>query len=490
MLKGQRKVNIVGSATCISLLLLAFLLVNPPLGSRANALDGSGEETGAQAENDSEPMAQAEIKSSVDIGFTKATGSTSLTPASPNGAFAQYYVQAYISIENSGGYTIYFGSNKSTLTGRSSGATINSITAPVAYNDMPLNSWGYNVTKGLTPGTTFQAIPINSLGDVIDENASTNIKSDGDVYTLSFAAHVGNDKPADIYENKVVVSVVSSPRQMTLADFTTTMQGMTSSICSQVADGDQAQLRDTRDGKYYWVGKLADGKCWMTQNLDLDLSTSTALTPSDSDVATNWTPEYSTATTASSSTILADSAGQRSWSLGNYRITNPTSTSSCSAGNSSAANCSAQFTSYNTPTSANGDVNAHYILGNHYQWNAAAAGTGGSVSSGQATSSICPKGWTLPTGGTSGAFRSLITAANVGTSIVKLVSSPYYFVKGGYVNQTTNYFVNAGNNGRYWSSTGVNANASSELYFHDSTNIDAAATTSRNLGSSVRCVAR
>ena len=47
------------------------------------------------------------------------------------------------------------------------------------------------------------------------------------------------------------------------------MQEMTSTICADAAENDTAQLTDTRDGKKYWVTKLADGNCWMTQNLDL-----------------------------------------------------------------------------------------------------------------------------------------------------------------------------------------------------------------------------
>ena len=35
---------------------------------------------------------------------------------------------------------------------------------------------------------------------------------------------------------------------------------------------------------------------------------------------------------------------------------------------------------------------AHYIVGNHYQWNALAAGTGEAATEEQATGSICPKG--------------------------------------------------------------------------------------------------
>ena len=52
------------------------------------------------------------------------------------------------------------------------------------------------------------------------------------------------------------------------------MQEMTSEVCASTATGVSAQLKDVRDNKYYWVTKLADGKCWMTQNLDLDLNAS------------------------------------------------------------------------------------------------------------------------------------------------------------------------------------------------------------------------
>ena len=267
---------------------------------------------------------------------------------------------------------------------------------------------------------------------------------------------------------------------------------MTSSVCSNTAIGDTAQLRDTRDGKYYWVGKLADGKCWMTQNLDLDLSTSKALTPADSDVASNWTPEYTTATVANSSTILASNTGQRSWSLGDYRIINLTASNSCGSGNTSAANCASQLTTYSTPTSANGNADAHYILGNHYQWNAATAGTGGSIKSGQAAGSICPKGWKMPTSTSSGEFSTLITAGSIGSDVSKLTSSPYYFVKGGAIYQNTNsLFNNAGYYGFYWSSTPYsNGDYAYSLTFYENTITPSSSSNFRSDGRSVRCLAR
>lgn len=48
------------------------------------------------------------------------------------------------------------------------------------------------------------------------------------------------------------------------------MQEMTADICAVSQEGDSKQLIDERDGKKYWVTKLKDGQCWMTQNLDYD----------------------------------------------------------------------------------------------------------------------------------------------------------------------------------------------------------------------------
>ena len=41
----------------------------------------------------------------------------------------------------------------------------------------------------------------------------------------------------------------------------------------------------------------------------------------------------------------------------------------------------------------------HYLVGNYYQWNAATAGTGGTITSSNASGSVCPKGWKLPSSG-------------------------------------------------------------------------------------------
>ena len=499
----------VGLAGCVGLLsLLLVSLVTPLTSGRAHAeggdedinnegadgefggFDGEGEEY--TEENGDGIMSLAATNSTVTISFSPTAATGTVTPVDSTGAKAKVDVKATVRVQNSGGYSVYVGSNSSQLKNGSN--VIDSVTSATTYANLPVNRWGYSFVKGTTVQDSYKAMPATLRSTALDSNTSTSIKDETRTYMLSFAANIGADKPAGTYTNSVTMSVVSSPLEVSNEFGIDTMQEMTSSVCAGVAAGTTDQLRDTRDGKYYWVSKLADGKCWMTQNLDLDLSTSTALTPATSDVSTNWTPGYSTATQATSSTILADNTGQRSWSLGNYRITNPTTSNDCGYPKNDASQCTAQFTAYTTPTTQNKDANAHYILGNHYQWNAATAGTGGTISSGQATSSICPKGWKLPESNSTavGSFGGLINAGSIGTDVAKLTSAPYYFVRGGDVNQNTSaLFVYAGNYGYYWSSTPVsNGTNAYILLFGTTTSIYPSNNNVRQYGFSVRCIAR
>ena len=68
------------------------------------------------------------------------------------------------------------------------------------------------------------------------------------------------------------------------------MQDMDSGICDAATYVDTAaetQLIDIRDNKTYYVTKLRDGHCWMTQNLALDLETTpTNVAPLTSEIQT------------------------------------------------------------------------------------------------------------------------------------------------------------------------------------------------------------
>ena len=76
------------------------------------------------------------------------------------------------------------------------------------------------------------------------------------------------------------VRCVLNPSDSWTLDDVTTMQDMTKTVCDNTAAGATKSLRDTRDGTYYRVKKMADGNCWMVDNLALDLTSTYTGKPS------------------------------------------------------------------------------------------------------------------------------------------------------------------------------------------------------------------
>ena len=213
------------------------------------------------------------------------------------------------------------------------------------------------------------------------------------------------------------------------------MQDMTPEVCANTKEHQTSTLRDIRDGNTYTVAKLKDGKCWMTQNLRIAGKT---LTSTDSDVTTSYT-------------IPASSLS--SFDSGTYDASNAYVDSD----------------------------------GGFYTWRTATAGTGTQALStnGQNTTvSICPKGWRLPTSGSSGEFRTLYNNYN---SSFALRSNPVNFTLSGVVH--SNSRSDQGSYGYYWSST---VNSSNSAYYLNLNISDAipADYGSKFYGFSVRCIAR
>ena len=137
--------------------------------------------------------------------------------------------------------------------------------------------------------------------------------------------------------------------------------------------------------------------------------------------------------------------------------------------------------------------NAHYLVGNLYQWNAATAGTGGTITSSNATDSICPKGWHLPTSNNSnkGSFYYLLNqyglTSTTSAGSYNITQSPLYFVPYGVVNSGS--LRNAGGNGNYWSSTAYSSTYTAYYLVFTSGYVNPSNYDSRYIGFSVRCLA-
>ncbi len=257
-------------------------------------------------------------------------------------------------------------------------------------------------------------------------------------------------------------------------------------LCSTA--GTSGTLTDSRGGttKSYTVAKLADGKWWMTTNLDLPGGTT--VTSADSDVTTDYTLPASATKNADDNNLTDTDSTQFSNSSTDYVF---------NSGNN--INCGAS--EQNTP------------CGSYYSYLAATAGTGSSVATyNNASGSICPKGWRLPTITTSNAnpqtnnnwktgdFYALATAygANLESNYYdssSATSANFYnnagpgttsgFLLAGYYDYAKFYY--GGSLGRYWSSTAGSTYYAYNLNF-TSSNVESARDSSRRSGFSVRCV--
>ena len=193
--------------------------------------------------------------------------------------------------------------------------------------------------------------------------------------------------------------------------------------CSGMNIGDITALKDTRDNDVYAVAKLADGKCWMIENLRLD------------DSAT-----LSTTNTHNPALPITNNNGTTSNHLS--PTTDPTQTAWCMTDSSACIDQSlittnnTVFFTNNTASNYSADSDV-YSYGNYYDWYSATAGHGKNEMStnNQSTGGdICPTGWHLPRGGNKNNennnefWRLIVTGINNGINPVNYdyYSQPYY----------------------------------------------------------------
>ena len=419
-----------------------------------------------------------------------------------DGTFSSNTAALSISTNNETGYSLYMATSngENTLTSQNPGTSdvisaVNGGDNGVTSANFTNNTWGYNLSQEtVSDATAYKAVPTANGDTAI---ITTSSPTEADTYNLTFGTKVDTSLPSGTYSNDVVMSVVTNPAFVPVFDGIQTMQEMTSTICADAAENDTAQLTDTRDGKKYWVAKLKDGNCWMTQNLDLDLTKDVELTPDDSDVSSNWSPPRST---EKNGTVTSNTTNTEtySWDFGLYVKNNPDDYNSYCDQVKTMSGCNGwtdvtnltpaetEWTGSIDNTVSGSTYDAHFLIGNFYQWNAATAGTGGTITSQEADNSICPKGWKLPTSHNSnpGSFDTLVGSLNSTT----ITQAPYYFNPSGYV--TSGSLRYAGDRGSYWSSTAWSiASYAYELYFR-SFNVEPSNMNYRYSGQSVRCLAR
>ena len=276
------------------------------------------------------------------------------------------------------------------------------------------------------------------------------------------------------------------------------MQGWTG--CSSMSIGDITARKDTRDNNVYAIAKLADGKCWMIENLrladkdsnnnDVILSSSNTHNPSLPLTNSWWYSSANDGDTKPTSNHLSVT-------------TDPTSTAWC---NTHSSDCDDQsmlntdnitFFTNNVASSYSAGSNV-YSYGTYYNWYSATAGHGRySSSTGfNAPGDICPAGWHLPTGKDATSEFGVLDLALGGTgqgesgSAGKILSKTYrsypnnFILSGGL---SSSSISNRNSSGSYWSSS-----ANTMLYNYSWFINASQATPSVHLkysGKLVRCIA-
>ena len=204
----------------------------------------------------------------------------------------------------------------------------------------------------------------------------------------------------------------------------------------------------------------------MTQNLRIGTSAIT-LTSADSDVSSNFTIPAS----------AIQISGTTDWGYNEARVYNSGNTwiAPTSQGNNATVNTAG------TPPSQ-----SQYV-GNYYNWYTATAGSGTqTIASGNATHSICPKGWRLPLSSDFTVLTNALGAGNNAAGSWIMQSSPNYFILSGYYDKGLRTL---GSGGGWTSSTASRVEHSYYLSFTTSS-VSLQDGLYRAYGFSVRCVAR
>ena len=353
------------------------------------------------------------------------------------------------------------------------------------------NTWGYSYRLSNNNDSNAWS----NYSGLSNETSKTLVNTDSQAakpIDFKIAAKASEAQPSGAYTGTINFTAVTNVAPMSLLDsFIASgaemyngyfkMQDMTHDICNNVdIEESELQLIDARDNKVYWVAKLKDGQCWMTQNLDLDLDSSRTYTHWDTDLgwetlneSATWQPINSTVDTVSK--WQNSHTEPYSADLGNiYYYTSNSDTTDI------------KYNSLGECQNAGHTDCAHYHVGNYYNYSAALAGS--------TKNSICPKGWRLP-----GlyVYRDMLEVQGVYSGsgsaysddgLFKIRTSPIYFVRSG--NIYAQSLTGARSSGFYHISYSGYGNAISKVMTFGTNTIYTDNGNASSGGYSIRCLAR
>ena len=365
------------------------------------------------------------------------------------------------------------------------------------------NTWGY--TSKLSNETTWSNYNgLSSFSNTILLDNNNTADSTGSV-DFKISAKASNTQPSGEYTGTINFIAITKPTPMNLAESYFahgktryngyyTMQDMTSTICNKTeAIGAQLQVLDIRDYKLYWISKLADNHCWMTQNLDLDLDSNRTYTHWDTDLGwstengntidenATWQPIRSTINFSGTNVSEWRNSGTEPFSANPGDVYYYTSNSDAN---------DIQYNSLQECTEAGHSDCLHYHAGNYYNWSAAVASNNTTnlvVKYEESPDSICPSEWRLFKNSSNSEAKKLINSYDITSSRISVLRlAPLYFTRPGFMPLSNSAI---GVYGGYWSST-VFQNAYSYNLFFSGNSLVPERDVLKHFGFSMRCLAR
>ena len=323
--------------------------------------------------------------------------------------------------------------------------TLDPLDGGYTLDNFTANKWGYKVGAG-------NYVPFVSGDTIVDKDVIAN----NDTNVINFATKIDFLQPAGEYNMTLTFTAVAHP-------YILYMQDITAGQCTTYPN----TVIDNRDGSEYLVQRLADGNCWMLDNLRLD--------PSQISLET-----LKGNTNASDQNLTYLKNGIGTGAYPNFGVS--------SAWTSSSQN------KYEIPYVAVGDKDTvaptTYGIGSgkigvYYNYCAASARSycyAQNYGAGNSPEDICPAKWRLPTGGENGDYQKLFLAyssniADFNTALSAPISG--YFISGsaGYLDS----------NGSFWTSTYSDKSNMLGLY-NNATTVNVSDNANRNGGRTIRCM--
>ena len=334
----------------------------------------------------------------------------------------------------------------------------------------------------------------------------------GPMETITAPAHPGN-RIMTLYAVWVPAEEDGNNNPVYLQDFdNTSCSGLTSTTFDSntgtitVNKNSVIALTDKRDSNVYTVARLADGNCWMTENLRLGAANTVGNNQYDSSITNE---------------SLAQGYGGVFTGLDSTENSNFTSTTNATPNNmynsaiitgDSLGYRFPRYNSNNTNTGLTASYNgtgsttyySWYSYGNYYTWAAAMANTAsygsatGASGSESAGTSLCPTNWTLPTSSDASKDLGMLSQSYGGTGDIqngvsqsgdvmdnRFRSFPNNLLYSGYFNGSS--VSDRGTTGVYWSRSAYSYERSRNLYL-SSSYLNPYNIQNRANGLSVRCL--